>query len=444
MNQTSATAGTVLRLSIVSDDRRLDVGIPSQIPLVEIIPGFARSLGVLDPTLTHGGYVLRRSDGTALDPTRGAGAQGVRDGELLTLVRGGLIAEPRIYDDVVEAVIDATSEQHGSWTPKDSSRTALFISATFLALCALLLLVSGSESLLPTIVAGSGAVVLAVAAAVLMNLKQVEAGHTLGVAAAVYGGVCGFLAVPPQDIWGWPLAAAGLGLLIVGGLSLAIAQDKPEVHLVPVALGTVLGITATVAAVLESALIPYALMLAVTATLANGIPWLALTSTRIRVISPQNDAEVFADPGEVDGDEVKRRAAAGTRTLIALRAALGIAALIATPLVAASGGWGALLCTLAFVGMMFQSRQMHARLGVLVLMALGAVGLALTGLTITTALPGLRSWLLVILVAATVVLVGLTMLTPRARLRLARLADTVEVFALALLLPLGVIVAGLF
>ncbi|MFT4258273.1 type VII secretion integral membrane protein EccD [Microbacterium sp.] len=443
MTQNSAAAGTVLRLSVVSDDRRLDVGVPSQVPLVEIIPGFARSLGVLDPTLTHGGYALQRADGTALDPAKGAAAQGVHDGELLTLVRGGLTHEPRVYDDVVEAVIDATAEQHGAWTPADSSRTALFVSLTFLALCALLLIATPPTSLIPGVVAGSGAIVLSVAAAVLMRLHQPEAGHALGLTAAAYGGLAGYLVVPTQSIWGWPLAATGLGLVILGGLGLAVTQDKPEIHLVPIALGAAIGITATTAAFIADPLPPYAIMLATTALLANGIPWLALSSTRIRVISPQSDADIFTAPEPIDADEVKRRAAAGTRTLIALRAALGLAALVATPLIAASGVFGAVLCVLAFVGMMFQSRQLHVRLGVLVLMAIGAIGLAATGITVALALPEVRTWMLLILVVATVALVGLTLLTPRARLRLTRLGDTVEVMALALLLPLGVTTAGL-
>ena len=250
----------MLRLSVVSDDRRLDVGVPSQIPLVEIIPGFARSLGVLDPTLTHGGYSLQRADGTPLDPARGAAAQGVHDGELLTLVRGGLMQEPCVYDDVVEAVIDATAEQHGSWTPADSSRTALFVSLTFLALCALLLVATPPTSLLPAIIAASGAIVLSVAAAVLMRLRQPEAGHALGLTAAAYGGLAGYLAVPVQSIWGWPLAAMGLGLVIVGGLGLAVTQEKPEIHLVPIALGASIGITATTAAIFGDALAPLSLI----------------------------------------------------------------------------------------------------------------------------------------------------------------------------------------
>ncbi|MGO2049282.1 MAG: type VII secretion integral membrane protein EccD [Microbacterium sp.] len=441
MDQGSA-AGAVLRLSIVSDDRRVDAGVPAQVPLVEIIPGFARSLGVLDPSFAHGGYALHRADGTSLDPALGAAAQGVHDGELLTLVRGGLLPEPRVYDDVVEAVIDATTAQHSNWMPKDSARTALAISLTFLALCGLLLVASGA-GLLSAIVAGSGTLVLLVVATVLLRLDQNEAGHALGLAAAVYGGLCGYLAVPSTTPWGWPFGAAGLGLLIVGGVSLALTKDKPEIHLIPIVLGALIGVTATSTALFGNVIAPYALMLAVTATLANGIPWLALGSTRIRVISPQSDVDVFSIPEPIDGEDVKRRAAAGTRTLISLRAALGVAALIATPLIASQGIPGAMLCLLAFIGMMFQSRQVHARLGVLTLMILGALGLAGTGLTVAVTQPDLRLSLLAVLLAATVILVGLTLLSPRARLRLGRLADTVEIFAMALLLPLGVVTAGL-
>lgn len=444
MSQAISTVGTLVRVSIVSEGRRLDVGVPAQVPLIELMPGFARSLGVLDPTLAHGGYALHRADATVLDPSRSLGSQGVHDGELVTLVRGGLIAEPRIYDDVVEAVIDATSGQHSDWTPRDSARTALAISLSFLALCAVLLLSSGQNFGIGAIIAGSGVVLLIATAAVLTRIGQPEAGHALGLAAAAFGAIAGFLAVPSDQMWGWPLAAAGLGALVVGGMALAFTQHGPEIHLIPITFGLVIGITATIAAVVGSAQIaPYAIMVAVIATLANGLPWLALSSTRIRVISPQSDVEVFAPPVPIDADDVRRRTLAGQRVLVALRIALGLATLLATPLIASSGVTGALLCTLAFAGMMFQSRQAYARLGVLVVMVLGAVGLTATGLVVSATQPDLRAVLLSVLLVATALLVGLTLLSPRARLRLARLADTVEVLLLALLLPLGVATAGI-
>ncbi|UOE43943.1 type VII secretion integral membrane protein EccD [Agromyces larvae] len=437
-------AAGVLKISIVSDDRRIDVGVPAHVPLVELIPGFARSTGVLDPTLTHTGYRLHRADGSALDSSRAAAPQGVRDGELLTLVRGELVAEPKVYDDIVEAVIDATSTRHGAWTARDSSRTSLAISLAFLALCALLLVTSGADAMLAAIIAGAAAVVLLTTGAVLGRLDQSEASHALSLAAAAFGGLAGLIAVPAATPWEWPLAAAGLGLCLVGGIALALAPDRPQLRYAPIALGGALGFTGLSAGLLGGdPLVPWALMVALTASISNGLPWLAMSSTRIRVISPQSDTEIFAEQPPIDADEITRRAESGARTLTSLRIALALALLIATPFVAASGAIGALLCALAFAGLMFQSRQMHARSGVLALMAFGAVGLAVTGLTVVLTQPELRIALLVVLLTTTALLVGLTLLSPRARLRLLRLADTAELIALALLLPLGIVTAGL-
>ena len=435
----------LLRVTVQSEGRRLDVGVPAQLPLIELMPGFARSLGVLDHTMTHAGYALQRADGTRLDPGRSAAEQNVVDGELLTLARGVLLAEPRVYDDIVEAVLDATADQHRPWTPKDNARTALAASLSLLGLCAVLLL-AGTRGLgAGALIAAGGSVLLLVTATVITRLGQHEAGQGLGLAAAAFGALTGYLFVPAgQTLWGWPLATAGLGALLIGSLALALGREGREVHLVPVALGAAIGATGALAALLpEHGVAVLTLMLAVVITLGNSLPWLALSSTRIRVISPQSDLEVFDTPQPIDSDDVRRRAAAGHRTLIALRIALGLAALAVTPLVAAQNPAGALLCGLGFLGMMFPARQSFARAEVIAVMGLGTAGIAATGITASLALPGIRLPLLIVLISAAVIVVTITLLDPRARLRLARLADGAEVAILAVLLPLGVIAAGL-
>lgn len=444
MSQAVASARGLVRLSITSDDRRLDIGVPALVPLVEVIPGFARSLGVLDPTLAQYGYSLRRADGTTLDPAKSPAAQGLQDGELLTLVVGALAGETRVYDDIVEAVIDAGADRHRPWTPSDNARTALGVSLTLLGLCAVLLASAGQALGLGAIIAGAAAVVLLATAAVLARLKQPEAGHAFGLAAAVFAALGGFLAVPVEPVWGWPVAAAGAGALVAGLLALLLLRPAAEIHFAPVAFGIVAGVAGTLTALLpDSGVAVAALTVALVGTLANALPWLALSSTRIRVISPQSDAEVFDPPTPIEAEVVQRRAAAGQRLLLALRVALGLVILGATLQVAAASPVGALLTALAFVGMMFQSRQILARSGVLVVMILGALGLAVTGLVATAAHPDLRPVLLVVLLAATAVLVTVTLLSPRARLRLSRIADTLELLVLASLLPLGVVAAGL-
>ena len=75
VSQTVSASRALVRVSVQSEGRRLDIGIPGQLPLVELMPGFARSLGVLDATMTHAGYTLERADGTARVNVKGATAQ---------------------------------------------------------------------------------------------------------------------------------------------------------------------------------------------------------------------------------------------------------------------------------------------------------------------------------------------------------------------------------
>ena len=443
MSQVAAAPSAMVRVSILSEDRRLDVGIPASLPLVELMPGFARSLGVLDPSLVHGGYALRRADGTTLDQSLSATAQGTRDGDLLTLVRGTQLAEPRVYDDVTEAVIDATSERQRPWLASDSARTALAISLTFLALCAVLLFSAGPSARLGVTIAAGATVILLAASATLGRLGQVESGHALGLSAAVFAGLGGFLAVPDPPAWGWPLAAAAFAAMVVGGIALALSPERPEVNLVPVAWGAFVLVPALITAASPDAAVPaFAMMIAVGGALGNLLPWLAFSSTRIRVISPQSDQDVVATPPPIDAPQVKARAAAGARVLSALRMALGLAILLATPLIAGHSVWGVLLTSAVFLGMMFQSRQAYARVAVMIVMALGAVGLAATCLTVAFAQPDLRPAVFTVVLATTALLILLTLLSPGARLRLARVADTAEVILLALVLPLGALAAG--
>lgn len=444
MSQAVASARGLVRLSISSEDRRLDIGVPALVPLVEVIPGFARSLGVLDPTLAQYGYALQRADGTVLDPAKSPAAQGLHDGELLTLVVGALAGEPRVYDDVVEAVLDASSDQHRAWTPRDNARTALAVALTFLGLCAVLLASAGTALGIGALIAGVGAVVLLATAGALTRLAQREAGQAFGLAAAAFAALAGFLAVPADPVWGWPVAAAGGGALVAGLIAFALLRPASEIQLLPVAFGLVAAIAGTLTALVPgSGLAVAALTVAIAGTFANALPWLALSSTRIRVVSPQSDAEVFDAPAPIDADAVRRRTEAGQRLLLALRLALGLVLLGGTLHVAAASPVGALLCALAFVGMTFQSRQILSRAGVLAVMILGGLGLAVTGLVATAAHPDLRPLLLIVLLAATGVLVTVTLLSPRARIRLSSVADTVELLVLASLLPLGVIAAGL-
>ncbi|WEG08264.1 type VII secretion integral membrane protein EccD [Microbacterium horticulturae] len=445
MSQTVSAPRALVRISVLGEGRRLDIGIPAQLPLIELMPGFARNLGLLDATMTHAGYELRRADGRALDASSTAAAQGVLDGDVLTLARGGLVAQPRVYDDVVEAVIDATEDQHRPWTPQDGVRTALAASLTLLGVCAVVLLAAGPAVPIGALIAGIGAVLLVAVAVVVARLGQVGAGHGLGIAAGVFAAVAGYLAVVgTAGPWGLPLAAAGASALVVGGATAALMPERRETALGVIVAGAVIGVTGGLTALMPGAAVAvYALMAAIVATASNALPWLVLSSSRIRVISPHSDAEVFADPAPIDGEDVARRTATAARALLVSRLALGVCILIATPLVAASTPAGSGLCALAFIGTMFPARQVYARSHVMAIMTLSTVGLGLTGIVTALTQPALQSLLLIVVVAATVVTVTITLIAPATRMRMSRVADVAELVILASLLPVGVIAAGL-
>ena len=156
--------GTLLRLSVTAGERRLDLGVPGNVAVVEIVPGLARALGQLEAATVHGGYRLLTSDGTPVDAARSLVSQGIEDGAVLSLESGARLAAPRIYDDVVEAVADAVESQYKPWTPRDSALGAAWGAVALVVVSAALLLSADTTATLPPALAGLGAVLVLAAA----------------------------------------------------------------------------------------------------------------------------------------------------------------------------------------------------------------------------------------------------------------------------------------
>ncbi|QAY62172.1 type VII secretion integral membrane protein EccD [Xylanimonas allomyrinae] len=441
---TASVTADAVHVSVTCDDRRLDLTVPTHVPLLEMLPAVARGLGVLDPSSVHGGFAVQRTDGTRLDPGLDAHTLGLRDGELLTLVANAAAAERRRYDDVVEAVIDAVQAGASPWTARDQARTALGVSLTFLALGAAVLASTGPGTGIGPLVAWSGCAVLLVLCVTLTRTGQPEAGHGLGLAASVYGAVGAWLVLPAHTSVHWQAVAACAALVLVGAAALAGSGSGPQVHVIPVATGLALGgAEAFTALDGVTAVAALAVTVAVCGTTTNLLPWLTLASTRLQVTSPQSDAEILAAPPSVDPQDVARRTAEGHAVLGSLRIAGALVLLAATWTVAGSGPLGAALCALAFLGMLFTSRQVYARGQVRTLVVMATAGLTLTGAI--SALTGSvsRGVLLGVVLAAGAGVVALSVLGTGPRQRLSRLADAVELGCLAALLPLGVLAAGI-
>ncbi len=443
---TSATpVGTLVRVSVTAGERRLDLGIPGNVPMAEVVPGLARALGLLDATTAHGGYRLVRADGRPVDSARSLLAEGVDDGAVLTLESGARRAEERVYDDVVEAVSDAVEGQYAPWTPRDSSMSAVWASVALLLAGAVLLLGADRTSLLPPVVAAAAALLTLASGAVVGRIgAEPAAGRVLVLLAPVLGGVAGLTALAEPPSWGWPTALAGAGALVVGLLGMPALVDHRELSAAPLFAGLALAIAGTTIELTDAepgAVL--AVVVAVVATASIGVPWLALSSTPLRVVTARSEAEILADPVPVQAERVRVQLAAGHRVQVSLRAAIGVLALAATPAIVSTGLAGTVLLVLAFAGMLLSTRQTYSRVDVLLVVTVSVIGLAAVAVVAATVHPQWRGVLVAVAGVAAATVVGLGLVAPRRRVGLARLGDFVEITSLALLLPLGVTAAGM-
>ncbi|NUO55549.1 MAG: type VII secretion integral membrane protein EccD [Hamadaea sp.] len=199
----SAALG-LARVTINTPHRRVDVALPEQIAIAELLPELLQHAGegFADEGERHGGWVLRRADGTSLAGDRSLHQQNVRDGQVLHLVPARADWPELEYDDVVEAIAEGARRRGAGWSPT-STRTATVVGAGVLLAGGVLAILQGGPGWQP----GGW---LGLAAAVLLLFAGVVASRAYGDArvGAVLGG------------FSLPYAFAG-GALVLGGDSLS-------------------------------------------------------------------------------------------------------------------------------------------------------------------------------------------------------------------------------
>ncbi|RKF25836.1 type VII secretion integral membrane protein EccD [Micromonospora globbae] len=217
------------RVTISTPQRRLDVALPEQVPLADLLPDVLRHAGegLADDGERHGGWVLRRTDGAVLSTAQALLPQGVRDGEVLHLVPGDAHWPEPEYDDVVEAIADGARRRGGAWSPAATRGAVLAGAAVPLAVGLLALLGGGPQQ--------RGAWWVAAVVALLLVLAGTVASraHGDGVTAATLGGyalpyaaAAGALAVGSGDPVGpfGPLRWVGAPEALAGAVALLLAS----------------------------------------------------------------------------------------------------------------------------------------------------------------------------------------------------------------------------
>src|ERR1700712_4174104 len=99
MSQAPVSTSGLVRVSVSSGTRRVDLVLPGSVPVAELVPELARSVGLLDAATVYGGYRVVTAEGRELAPDTGLITQGIEDGGLLSVSAGVDDPPPRIYDD---------------------------------------------------------------------------------------------------------------------------------------------------------------------------------------------------------------------------------------------------------------------------------------------------------------------------------------------------------
>lgn len=452
MSQAATPAGTsgLVRVTVSSGTRRVDLVLPGSIPVAELVPELARSVGLLDAATVYGGYAVVTREGRRLSGDAGLTMQGVEDGGLLTVSAGADQEPPRVYDDVVEAMADAVERDLRPWEPAAGRRTALGAAALLLGLGGFaLLLQRGSAS-----AAAAAAIIAAllVVGAVALSRTQGERDAALALAwlGAAYGAIAGLMLVPDGPLLGLPVAAAGLGAVLVGVVAL-VGLDEGRALVIPaIVTGTVFAVgglvldqvTEQVRSADAAALFTIVLVLVVVA--GSVLPWLALGATSTRVEQLYSHADITEDPPPIDGRAVREDAALGHEILLAVAATVGTLVVLAAPLAVSLGLAGTLLAVAACAVVMLRTRQYRTGTQVLVGLSSGVLGLVSVAAAVLWLHPDWRPAVAVVLAAVGAGLLALTLVPSSPSVRRGRIGDVAEVAALVSLLPLLVLAVGVF
>ncbi len=450
MSQAHAQASGLVRVTVASGTRRVDLVLPGSIPVVELLPELARSVGLLDSATVYGGYRLTTSDGRRLAGDSGLTLQGVDDGHVITVSAGADDTPPPVYDDVVEAMTDVVEQDLQPWDPASGRRTALWAASLLMTLGAAALFLQADQRL-----AGIAAAVIAAlltSAAIVLSRAQSEPEAAVTVAwmgvghAAVAGLLVSGLSLPAsEDAHARALLGAGLAVGLVGvaclvGLGVGRALLAPAVVVGAVAALTgvlVLGTDLSPAVVLT-------VVLALLVLMGSVFPWLALGATSTSVDQFYSAADITAERDDLDPARVAADARLAHEILVAISATVGLLLVLVAPLAVTRGLAGTLLVVVACAIVMLRTRQYRTGSEVLVGLVSGVLGLVSMAVALLVHWPEWRATTAVVLAVAGGVLLVSTLASSGPSLRRGRLGDVLETVALLSLLPLLVLASGLF
>ncbi|MFD6636651.1 type VII secretion integral membrane protein EccD [Micromonospora chalcea] len=446
------------RVTISAPRRRVDVALPEQVPLAELLPEVLRHAGegLADDGERHGGWVLRRTDGGVLATAQALLPQGVRDGEVLHLVPARAEWPELEYDDVVEAIVDGARRRGAAWSARATRAAALGGAAVPLAVGLVAVVAAGPGERGWPVAAAVALILVLTATAASRAYGDGAVGATLGGYALPWAATAGALAVASGDPVGpipglrWvgapELLVGSVALLLVAVLGLLGVASRSRVFVAGVTVG-VAGVVSALGGLLLDPAGAAAVLLAVLVFALGGLPLLAIRVGKLplpplTLPSPAGTRDL-PDRGRVHA-AVARAEEVLTGMLLghALLAVGAVAVLVATGRTA-----GLLLAAVAAGVLLLRSRLFVAVRHRVPAVVAGLAGYALLGAVLAErAGPAGRFALAVggLALALAAVTAGATYARRPVSPYLGRLADLTDTTLVVAVVPVACAVLGLY
>jgi hypothetical protein len=443
----------LIPLTITYGMERRDVTVPQSVPLVELLPGLVDVIGARADTGTNDGFAVRTASGRPLDQSASLSAQGVRAGASLLLEPLGEGVADMVYDDLTEAVGQVVEQVSTPWTSSDA-RTLACLSAAALVFVAAILLATtppdaiaalqpGRVALLNYINGAIGvmsALLVMGTSAVVTRKNPGPSGIALAHTVPVLTAAAALRFTQTQwDGAGW--IAIGVGIL-VGSVA---ALTLPGRYRISVAAPLVVGSVVTATGLLVrfgnlSQVGVSALLFALIVVLLQLAPWVALAHIPVRILDAKTTEQI---PAQGIMDQVSTSFV----FVVSLRVGGALAAIFLTVSMMTATGTKSIvlpliLILLGSVSLVLQTRSIRARVEVLIGALTGLITILIAAVLATRADATILSWITVIAVGTALVLVITNVVGPRARPHMTRLADTLSVLSLFVLIPLAVYLWG--
>lgn len=445
------------RVTIAAPQRRIDVALPEASPVAELLPAILRHAGedLADDGQVHGGWVLRRNDGAAVDPNRTLSAQDVLDGEILQLVPRQTGWPELDYDDIVDVIATGARRVAPGWTTTATRRTALAVAGGAFLVATVLLVLGGAPWRTSSYLAlGGSALALVVAVTLSRVLKDAAAAVPFGVLAMLMG-LAGGVQLTLGDR---ALADAGSTQWLIGCTVLIVVA---VLGYAGTAFGTywqVAGIFAGLLGLLGAWLARGSLLDAMDAAAVVGtlavlltpmFPLLAIRLAKLPVPAlPTTTDELLADPPVEPLPRVHATVQRSDEILTGLFIGSALAIAVSQLLLVTSGNPSALwLSWLITVICLLRARLFPTLRHRIPLLVAGLSGVLLNALAALTAAPSTRLYLVVpllLVVGLGALALGRYLVDRRPTPYMGRVADLLDVLLVVLIVPLTCLVIGLY